>query len=99
MIKRESTMKVVKHAKLYAVLCWPGGCCLSAFGTDDSVATSSADIVIADFESGTYGNWTVEGKAFGKVPYIGGSRISPATGSVKGLPTANRVKRRTLKVP
>jgi len=56
--------KFSKHAKLYAVLCWLGGCCLSAYGGDSYVANTSADIVLADFEGGTYGKWTIEGDAF-----------------------------------
>jgi hypothetical protein len=30
-----------------------------------STCARGQDIVVADFESSTYGNWTVEGEAFG----------------------------------
>lgn len=36
------------------------------------IGCTSKDIVIADFESGTYDGWTVEGDAFGTAPATGG---------------------------
>ena len=35
---------------------------------DATLATAQDDIVIADFEKTTYGQWQVEGEAFGKGP-------------------------------
>ena len=41
-------------------------CCIEARATDD--------IVIADFEGDTYGDWTTTGSAFGKGPAHGRAR-------------------------
>ena len=61
-----------------------------------AASASAADVVLADFEGQSYGKWTVEGEAFGKVPYIGGSRISPRYWLGKGLASTEPGKTKNL---
>ena len=50
-----------------------GALCAMSFVVFNPVSTSAAegDVIVADFEGGDYGNWTVEGEAFGKAPAPG----------------------------
>ena len=53
----------------------------SCAAKDKGEGNAEDDIVIADFESDTYGDWTVEGEAFGRVPAQG---TSPSQRTVAG---------------
>ena len=50
---------------------------------------SSNDIIIEDFESGTFDKWTIEGDAFGSTPSLGGYSGQQEVKSFEGKYLAN----------
>jgi fructan beta-fructosidase len=56
---------------------------------DESSGTTEQDVVIADFEGDTYGDWTVEGEAFGSGPVKGTLPDQPAVSGYQGEGLAN----------
>ena len=64
---------------------------ITAFGISllSLVGCSKSDIVIADFESGTFDGWQIEGEAFGKEPATGNSGVQMEVNGFDGRYLAN----------
>ena len=58
------------------------------------VAMASEDILVADFEGGSYGGWTIEGDAFGNAPAAGKLSIQGPVTGFKGRGLVNTFQNR-----
>jgi fructan beta-fructosidase len=64
-------MKTLELTKLSVALAVLTAATVSAHGAEPAQLTGQADLLVADFEGQGYGDWKVEGEAFGKAPAKG----------------------------